>query len=251
MAKNCARKKLLSAVIIALCGTTALTPMSAQADPSLQVLGNTIGEWSAQWWKWAQSIPLSSNPLTDTDGRYCGEGQKGPVWFLGGTWGPLLGQPVSRTCSVPSNRSIFFPISNSIWVNTAWDNPNNTKADMRACAAGIPGNSLGCIGPEQFAGGLTATLGPEPGTESRPVVFHTPIVRSQSPFFKLGTYPVDSIWTVYGVPSWIFENGPSVSDGFWVMLPPLKPGSYVLKFSATAAGATVQQDVTYHLVVGH
>jgi hypothetical protein len=147
MAKNCARKKLLSAVIIALCGTTALTPMSAQADPSLQVLGNTIGEWSAQWWKWAQSIPLSSNPLTDTDGRYCGEGQKGPVWFLGGAWGPLLGQPVSRTCSVPSNRSIFFPISNSIWVNTAWDNPNNTKADMRACAAGIPGNSLGCIGP--------------------------------------------------------------------------------------------------------
>ena len=144
--------------------------------------------------------------------------------------------------------SILFPIFTSIWVNTAWDNPN-TKTDMRACAAGTPGNSLGCTGPEQFAGGLTATLGLEPGTESKPVAFHTPIVRSQSPFFKLEKYPVDSIWTVFGYPSWIFENGPSVSDGFWVMLPPLKPGSYVLKFSATAPGQAVQQDLTYHLII--
>jgi hypothetical protein len=252
MAKNRARQQLLSAVVVALLGSSALMPTNAQADPSLQVLGSTIGEWSAKWWKWAQSIPLSSSPLTDTDGRYCGEGQKGPVWFLGGSWGPLVGQSVSRSCHVPADKSILFPIFTSIWVNTTLDDPNNSKADMRACVAGLPNTVVGCgtIGSEQVAGGLTATLSLESGPQNRPVIFHTPIVRSQSPFFKLGKYPDDSIWSIYGVPSSIFENGPSVSDGFWVMLPPLKPGTYVLRFSATAAGPALQQDLTYRLVVG-
>jgi hypothetical protein len=246
MNKTRSGTQLLGAAIVAMAGSLALMPTNAHAGAELQVLGTTIGEWSATWWKWAQSIPLSRNPLTDADGQHCGEGQKGPVWFLGGTWGALQGQAVSRTCRIPAERSILFPIFTSIWVNTAWDNPNNTPSDMRACAAGIPGNSLGCTGPEQFAGGLVATWGPEPGTQQRPVVFDSPIVRSQSPFFRLSTYPVDSIWTVYGVPSSIFENAPSVSDGFWVMLPPPKPGRYVLKFGATGSG----QDLTYHLIVG-
>jgi hypothetical protein len=218
--------------------------------PSLQAYGKTVGEWSAHWWQWAQRVPIGvtgdQNPLTDTTGQYCGRGQSGPVWFLAGVWGSLAGTPVSRTCYVPLGKAMLFPIVNSLWVNTAWDDPNNTETQMRDCVAGKPGNVLGCTGAEQVAAGLVATLRKEPSGEEKPIVYGVPIVRTQSPVFTLSHYPVDSLWTVFGVPSWIFENGPSVSDGYWVLMPPLGRGTYVLKFSSAPAG----QDVTYRLIVG-
>jgi len=243
------QRLLLHALFVALLSVLALTPTGARADPSAQVLGATIGEWSARWWQWAQSIDASINPLLDTDGTYCAQGQKGPVWFLGGTFAPI-NPPVERTCHVPAAKSIFFPIFNSLWVQTAWDDPTNTQTDLRECVAGVPGNKLICDGVEPFAGGLVATLrlasSPAPG---RPIVFDTPIVRTQSPFFTLAHYPANSIWfNAYALPSWIFENGTSVSDGFWVMLPPLRRGNYVLYFSASAGGI-VSQEVTYHLII--
>jgi hypothetical protein len=44
--------------------------------------GLSYGEWTAKWWKWAYSVPKNVNPSYDDSGRYCSEGQSGPVWFL-------------------------------------------------------------------------------------------------------------------------------------------------------------------------
>jgi len=44
--------------------------------PDFVIAGRTYGEWSAAWWQWATSIPVSSNPLFDKgDGN---TGQTGP-----------------------------------------------------------------------------------------------------------------------------------------------------------------------------
>ena len=43
------------------------------------------------------SIPTANNPLTDTTGEDCMVGQRGPVWFLAGTFG---GGPTTRSCSI-------------------------------------------------------------------------------------------------------------------------------------------------------
>ena len=67
-------------------------------------------EWTARWWQWALSIPDKVNPISDLTGEHCSEGQKGPVWFLGGTWGGSA----ERTCTIPAGKAILWaPINYS------------------------------------------------------------------------------------------------------------------------------------------
>jgi hypothetical protein len=72
-------------------------------------------EWSAQWWQFALSIPTNENPLLDTAGSKCVIGQRGPVWFLVGTFGDKA--PITRTCNVPEGKSLFFPVLNNFNAN--------------------------------------------------------------------------------------------------------------------------------------
>ncbi len=74
--------------------------------PSATPFGKTHGEWSVAWHQWFLSIPKEQNPANDPDGRNCGVGQSGPVWFLAGT----LGTSAERWCTIPANKAIFFPI---------------------------------------------------------------------------------------------------------------------------------------------
>jgi hypothetical protein len=239
-------KPVLHIFCSALLMTNVLLPGDAVADTSPQAFGKTFGEWSARWWQWAQSIPAEINPLLDTTGGDCSVGQSGSVWFLAGTF-PPLGSTAERTCALPGRKAIFFPVFNVVWVQTSWDDPTNTEEDYRAYVAGIPGNRLGGEGVTPVAGDLEARL------DGAPIVFNdaTPIVRTQSPLFSLATYPANSIWSNWlDVPSEIFNGGDSVSDGFWIMLPPLAPGTHLLTFRARA-GASDRQNITYHLTVGH
>jgi hypothetical protein len=67
------------------------------------------GEWTARWWQWGYSVPKYSNPAYDDTGKNCAQGQRGPVWFLAGTYG----HPVDRVCTIPAGKAILFPILNS------------------------------------------------------------------------------------------------------------------------------------------
>jgi hypothetical protein len=46
----------------------------------------TYGEWTARWWQWAYSIPKDVHPAYEDSGKYCSQGQGGPVWFLAGSY---------------------------------------------------------------------------------------------------------------------------------------------------------------------
>ena len=219
---------------------------AALNGPAAQVYGATIGEWSARWWQWALQIPDTQNapnPLVDTTGASCGLGQKGPVWFLAGTFYPI-NYPVERSCEIPQGKSIFFPIANYVWVQTIYDNPANTVTDFRQCVSGLPPRlDMGCgEGIKPVEGGLSATL------NDVPIIFNfaSPIVRTQSPVFKVKHWAEPNVF--YGLTAAEYKNGGIVSDGFWVMLPPLKRGNYVLKFRAND-GVSDWQDVTYNLII--
>jgi hypothetical protein len=243
MFEVCRKQNLLNVLFAALLGLPALTPTMVRADASAQVLGAPIGEWSARWWQWAFGIPAPINPMADTTGGNCDVDQQGPVWFLAGWWGPPM--DVNRTCTIPKGKSILFPIANYVWVQTSFDDPANTEADYRQCVSGIsaPDNPLGCVGIAAVAGDLEATL------DGIPVAFdyRTPIVRAQSPLFTV-QWPYDNILGLDPAN----ENCPkcreAVSDGFWVMLPPLRPGDHTLSFRA-GDGTANWQNVTYHLIV--
>lgn len=230
-------------------GATSLPPASAQ---SVQALGVPAGEWAARWWQWSLGVPADRNPMSDTDGRHCAQGQQGSVWFLAGYWGSA-GTPVYRNCHVPAGKAIFFPVVNTVWITSIWDDPNIKEDDIRACLAGIAGYAFRCKGGPGVAGGgmarhagLTVTIKPEatPG-DGRPVVFEQPIVRAQSPLFRIANFPDNNM---LGMPPHGINNMPAYADGQWVLLPPQQPGVHLLSFSAAEEGRVVQK-ITYRLTV--
>lgn len=107
--------QLAGCVLFAL---LTLTPFSAAAkgiqisDPGIQQFKKSYNELAGAWANWAQSQPADSNALLDPDGSLCDLNQSGRFWFLAGTFGGLLGEPVvaQRTCEIPAGKAIFFPI---------------------------------------------------------------------------------------------------------------------------------------------
>ena len=67
----------------------------------------SYGEWGAQWWRWAYSFPFAQFPPLQSGELDCSAGQSDPVWFLAGTAGQ---GPVTRSCTIPTGKALFFPI---------------------------------------------------------------------------------------------------------------------------------------------
>lgn len=72
---------------------------------------------TAHWWEWALSIPTGQNPMLDPTGEDCMIGQRGELWFLAGVFA-VNGGTVTRACSVPADKALFFPVINSFVNNT-------------------------------------------------------------------------------------------------------------------------------------
>ena len=66
-------------------------------------------DWTAEWWKWAYSVLINENPAYNDYGINCNKSQIDQVWFLSGT----LSHSATRSCLVPDNVGILFPILNS------------------------------------------------------------------------------------------------------------------------------------------
>jgi hypothetical protein len=203
--------------------TVLAMPVTSHADP--------LKELSAQWWQWALSIPSSVNPLADATGANCMVGQRDDVWFLAGSFG---GGTTSRRCSVPQGVPLFFPIVNSVNVNTphvCGQKGPLSVAELRALVAPFI----------DTVSGLTATL------DSRAL---KGVRRIQSvPFVT--ALPMDNIFVgpcggkPQDSPAGIFS--PSVDDGYYVLLEGLSAGVHTLQF--TAANTDFNVNVTYTLDV--
>ncbi|HEX2720937.1 MAG TPA: hypothetical protein VHM71_08290, partial [Candidatus Deferrimicrobium sp.] len=98
-------------VMLAFAALTCIQPFVPTAAAEVQPIetsGASYGEWGARWWEWAFSIPFAQNPIFDTTGANCAQGQVGNAWFLAGT----AGGHANRVCTIPAGKSIFFPLFN-------------------------------------------------------------------------------------------------------------------------------------------
>jgi hypothetical protein len=186
---------------------------------------------SVQWWQWALSIPTSINPQLDPTGENCMVGQRGSVWFLGGTFG---GGSATRTCAVPEDTLLFFPVINSVNINTpniCGQGPANLRVkELRAAIA-------------PFIDGATNVAVEVDGEPIRN------LHRDQSKVFEVAL-PEENVFNAFcagGNPAGIFS--PAVDDGVYVQLNPLKVGEHTLHFHAENPGAGFVLDVTYDLTV--
>ncbi|MGH2626780.1 MAG: dockerin type I repeat-containing protein, partial [Anaerolineales bacterium] len=188
--------------------------------------GRSYGEWSGLWWAWAFSIHPSVNPLLDPTGANCHQGQSGPVWFLAGAFSS---DTQKRTCTVPRDKAVFFPFIN-IECSTLEPPPffGSNEAELTECAMGF------------FSDLDEATCNID-GQELSDLTSYR--VQSPATPFTVGDE------NILGVPA---GSGLLVSDGYWLMLPPLTPGEHTVHFTGLLGGgpfAGFSQDMTYHLTV--
>jgi hypothetical protein len=190
--------------------------------------GLTYGEWSAKWWQWGLSIPIKDSPIVDETGAKCAVGQNNSnVWFLAGHGGG----EVTRACSIPAGKAIFFPVIN---VECDYTSPNlKAESDLRKCAKD----------DQDKVTNLHATV-------DGVAIPDLKKYRVQSPLFNM-TAPKDN---VMGIPEGTTE---AVSDGFWIFLKPLSSGKHEIHFTGSLADFTATgplnlvEDAKYDIIVAN
>ena len=198
--------------------------------PDFVIAGRTYGEWTAAWWQWTLSIPVSSHPLFDKGN--CTTGQTGQVFFLGGKF-CSTGDPTcnastaNRSCTVPRGKNLFFPIVNSVNSPPPPDTINNFRASVQGVIDG--------------ATKLEVDLDGQSLKDLRPF-------RIQSSVFDF-TLPDDNVFTALGQPEAAGTYFTAVDDGVYVMLQPLSPGPHLLHFTGSFPAFNFSLDITYHLTV--
>jgi hypothetical protein len=187
---------------------------------------------SAEWWQWAFSIPVSENPILDGTGEKCVVGQRGPVWFLAGNTGGMT----TRTCAMPEGLALFFPVFNSVNVDTpnvCGQGPERIPVeDLRAAIAAIIDGATNLL--VEVDGEPIEKL---PRVQSKVFAVALP----EDNFSDEGCAPFG------GVPAGVYA--PAVADGYYVQLKPPEVGNHTLHIHAENPSAGFTLDVTYSLTV--
>jgi len=183
--------------------------------PSASVGGMSQEEWSRAWWQWAGSFPRQDSPVADRTGELCGEKQKGPVWFLAGTYGT---QRTIRSCRVPSGKYLFFPLINYVVMPS--QDRSTTCASAMETARRITDDPAALV--LEVDGVRISNL-----ATSR---------QATKKCFDMGAL-TQARYNIF----------PSAANGYYVMLRPLPPGTHVLNFGGALPG--MLQAVTYTLIV--
>lgn len=201
--------------------------------PGKRYRGKTYSEWVTAWWQWVVSIPADRNPVSDTTGEFCNEGQSGPVWFMPGSWG----SSAERYCSMPAGKPIFMPVFNWIFGAGVYD-----------CEPTVPGTPCDVAVLEQ--GAAVQTLKADILDVSIDGVPVRNVARWRStsggPFPV--TYPENS---VVGPAAGTYF--PQVADGYWLMIEPMAKGAHEINIHVRAPGTMfglIEFTLVIHLWVG-
>lgn len=200
--------------------------------PQSQPYGKSYNEWVVNWWQWVLSIPADRNPLIDETGESAGEGQRGPVWFVAGTFG----NSVERSYPVPAGKALFVPVFNWIFGAGAFDcDPSNPGVPCVVCEL------------EQLAAANTKAADVlEVSVDGVPVQNIRRYEASSPGPFAI-RYPENS---VVGLPAGRYF--PNLADGYWLMLKPLPPGTHEIRIHVNYPGLTYdpyEYTVILHLEV--
>lgn len=247
-----------AALVITICAVVAgiFLPSYAMAGdkppgvlpPNANPHGASYGEWSGRWWTWAGTQPTPVNPVLDITGEFCARGQSGSVWFLAGTF--VMPSQVTRTCTIPVGKALFFPVYNWSWITFATD-PGVCEANgypsLEACARDSLKQGMDSeLKKIADAGGARVLV----DGKAVDLKFSDPITspfRVVSPEFRM-LLPLDNVWGVTEEYCPMVDGGydcnPYYGDGVYVMLAPLSAGSHTLQINVP--GALV---VTYNLTI--
>jgi hypothetical protein len=141
---------------------------------------------------------------------------------------------VTRTCHVPANKWIFFPVVNAE-CSTVEGNPPPGDT-LEECATIF-------LNPALEGSSMFATL------DGRDVLGDISDNRAASGLFTF-TLPKNNVDIFCpGVPQCPPGPTEAAADGIWVLLPPLERGTHTIHFGGSFFGGQFTQDNTYILTV--
>ena len=195
-------------------------------SPSEKVEGKTLQQWATAYFQCGFPIKKSRNPVTDTTGKFAGENQKGPVWFLAGS----LGGVPERTVTVPAGKPIVSPVLYAF--TSDFDGPLGSKdvISLKDRANRFVKMSVRLDGKD--IGGLDRHRVTVPQTK-----------------LKCPESPADTI-----LPP-LAGSHVLIADGYWFILKPLLPGDHLLRIKGRIPGRTAKDpdyfslDLKYKLKV--
>ncbi len=217
----------VAASLVLAAPATAGDPGPAVFPPQASPFGHTYGEWSALWWQQALAVHSAQHPNPFDAGVVpCNLGTRDVTFLVGTTGGTVV-----RACTIRAGQAIFFPLINGECSEI--EGNGTTKEELSSCAAAQA---------DEFAM-LHASV------DGRPIIGLSRF-RVQSPVFRFQSFP-DNPFGVTATP----PNQPSasVSDGYWVMLYPLRPGLHLIRFGGAAPRFGFSTTATYIVLVtpGH
>ena len=220
------RRIAVIALSVILAVVLAAPMATAQSSPEGQNLGKLTGDW----WNWV--VSTSPSPLQGSykGGTQCDGTFVDGVFFLGGS---TTSKAVKRTCTVPADTPILFPVVNTV------------------CSAA----------PTVLQPDGTFTGDPTPYTKCSQDFLDEVLVDSTT-FAKLDGQNLEIQRLESGPFTWTFPSDSNLfasvppgsydaaASGLWVYLPQgLDPGTYTLKFGGTFPNFGFKQNITYNLTV--
>jgi hypothetical protein len=196
--------------------------------------GRTWEEWVELWWKWCYAKPESLSPVADNTGLLADGNQNDPnVWFLAGTFGG----EAERSCAIQAGRSILLPLVNDLISYAEYGHLKNEEHLSLYAKTDLDTTTV----TEAMIDGLE--------------LWNLRIYRVRTSLFYL-LLPID---TSTGIS---LKYTGAVSDGYWLFLQPLTPGSHTVTISGEKAlfdnvqyrgykgeNGRFKTDVIYHLTV--
>lgn len=204
----------------------AATAMPGYANGKGQI-NQGIGNYShlaVRWWQYMVSIPVTESPSLDTTGTWCGIGQNGKVWFLGGNFSSGA---VTRECTLSSNKRLFFPVGNTFNINGLCLQNNVDLPDhVESTSVTIDGKDIDAI------------------RSVKSVKFDVALPQSNI----LGLICKDGSGNPVILPRGFYTS--AMSSGYYVLLDPLPVGFHTLQITGNDAdGNDGNHDIIYNLTV--
>lgn len=200
-------------LIWAVSGPTSALPDGGHGNgqsfvlkPTKKVEGLSQKQWSAKWWQWFCQLPAANHPGGDVGTFDVTAGQTGDVWFLAAPVVYDAASSVTRSFTLPADKSLFVMLIGSEWSSLEGYPTEQEQRDFAVW-----------FGDHTIPASLSCTL--DGVSLSTPTAY-----RQESAQFDFNA-PTPWIFGATGGAS------TAVADGYYVFLKELDPGQHTLHYT--------------------
>lgn len=189
-----------------------------------QVAGETIAQWSQDWWTWALQTPFATSPMLDTTGANASVGNTGAMFFIAGSFGG----DVTREFEVPADKPLLVPVLNALALQYTGRGPDPSTGGQGAA------NQYQVGWRESVTDIFLKIDGQSIGK------LQTDFVKTD--WFSSGTVQPGSVAEAFGLTG---DLGLEKSSGYWAVLKGFAPGStHTLEFGGSWDNGTSSVHIT-------